>query len=302
MLDNKVTRLTLSNTPNGYEVEFEWELQRDLNSDEKLFVFKRSGSAPTKEEIQKYIEKPSGDTITKGLFVFHTLNVEMRGFKDVIVEAGKTYFYTALIVKYPKGLDNKIQISEDTTKSIVVTEFQGKANVVDTKKHVSDAIKQQITSKILREAKLKLDVYNDFPIENVPTAFFVVTRGTNENAYTFWSNISSAHAGEIVQGNVDTDVIVVTWETQANPTLRDDLTDIVRAAQLSLVNYLRNANPQILDVKTIMQGDGQDQRIQGTHLVYGQMLVHCLIMNTITTTTENAAKKINTEFEFSSAE
>lgn len=267
------------NTPYGGEVKLSWSKAISDSPEEMLepgwvlLIFKRVNAAVLEEEIKSYIDNPVPTSIPKGLFFFR-VDFNLPQFIDINVDVNKRYFYSAVLIKEKAG--EPTEQSDIVNSDVLVQAFGGKFNTVSTKSELKKEL-ERISKAVTAISEVKIPVLLDFPIEEVPAVYFVITRASGESAFTFWSNVSTSSRDQLVTGAIDSDVLLVTWEVGANnPELRDKITNIMRAARFHLIRHMMQV-PGVLDCRVTFIGDGQDMRIENSAQVYGQMLVNFLI-------------------------
>lgn len=289
-----ISNYTLFAHPLGHEIDIRWDIEDEITSNEKIYLFKRSTNDVTDEEVKSYIANPVRTSVAPGLFVFTNIEHYQREVKDFMVEDGNVYFYKIVIV----NKNDKNDTSEISAANVILQGVNLDINVVDAKAHIVEGVKK-ILKGVAKQTNGNIMVYNEFPREVTEGAFVVVTRVSGEIAYQFWSGMSSDYGEGIIRGDMDTDVIQVMWEVQNSPSLRDKLTNIFRGTKKKLVRYCMHIDPGFVDVKVTITGDGYDGRIEGKHIVYGSMLINCLIDNQLITEGENELiKNINYEMGF----
>jgi hypothetical protein len=90
--------------PLGNEIDINWQFEQKLDPLYQLYIFKRSKSDITNEEITNYIANPVPESITKGLFVYYTLSNNQLSVRDVDVEGKQKYYYRAVVIEKAKIL------------------------------------------------------------------------------------------------------------------------------------------------------------------------------------------------------
>lgn len=284
----------LSLHPLGNEIDIKWEFSETLTSTYKIYLFKRSKTEITDEEVIAYATNPVKENVAAGLFVFTSIEYYQKVIKDFEIEDGNEYYYKAIIVNKGDVNDRSHIVAGKIRAELITLEI----NVVDCKFLVIEGVKK-ILKSVARQTKANIMVYNDFPLEQNDPAFVSVSRVSGEIAYKFWANISAEYGEQIIRGDIDTDVIQVMWEVKNSPTLRDKLTNVFRGTKPKLLRYLMHKDLGLIDAKITITGDGYDGRIEGQNLVYGSMLVNCLIENQLITKGEpELITDINYEFGF----
>lgn len=279
-MTTKIEKFRLSSHPLGNEIDIWWEYSDDngnitIPSNYQFYLFKRCEQEVTDEEIYNYILNPSFENLAKGLFVFINVGNLEREVQDFRIETGKTYYYKAILV----NRNNHSDYSPIVSASIKSIGFTADINVVDSKNYVIEGLRR-IMETIGKFTNARIMVYNDFPMESDYNAAIVVTRANGEVAYKYWADLITDVGSNTITGEIDVDVIQVVWECLNNPGLRDKMTNILRGTKRLLKRYLRSQKG-VLDVDIVHTGDGSMERVEGSHIAYGSMLIRLKIENNL---------------------
>lgn len=282
-----ITEIQLDGSPLN-EVTVKWSYDRPLEAKEKFYLFKKKDEPISQDEIIAYIQNPTQETVPPKAFVFHNIPNFQTELIDVRVLEGHKYFYQGVVIEK----EDVSKYSAIVSSEIVAPEFNTEISVTPTKEIVALAIEKIMTAIAKTNSGAKIPVYYEYPEEVADNTFIVVTRQTGESAYRFFSD--EIQPG--VYGDVDYDVIEVSWLCLKNPTLRDKLTNIFRGSKKKITRFLYSSGSGVLDAKVSLTGDS-NAKVDNGYFAMGSMLVRAMIENTMTTQTE-LSENIDYELNF----
>lgn len=283
--------------PFGHEVALRWGFTEPLESNQKLYIFKRSEEEVKDTEIKSYFSKKKAKEKIdmqlefSGLMVFYSITNEDDSIWDVDLRSDYTYYYKAVIV------DDKFKVGKIVALEAKPIDFDAELTAPPTKDYVIEGMKK-INIAVAKQLKADIIVYRDFEQKADDTAFIVVRRASGDIAYKTWEDSFGEYGAEVQQGTVDSDVIQVSWFVQNDSRARDKLTDLYRATRPKLLRYLRKKDEAILDASITIIGDGERREADDRHLLYGSMLINILLQSKIKYNQSNLFKAIDYELGF----
>jgi len=280
--------------PIGNEVDIRWEYPDDMSSAYKPFVFKKRGEAVSESAIRTYLDNPSSSSLPKGVYVFYNLSSSVKEITDFDIYEKTTYYYSIVL----QDVNDKGNISEVITVSVETPEFKVELNVVDTKSLVMKGI-EKLMQALKKNTSVQLEVFNDFPQVDAPSHYIAVTRASGELAYRFWANGNYEVGNKIVKGELEADLIQVTWMHLNSASTRDKTTLFFKGTKRAIYRYCRyNGGEGIKDVAITIMGDGRDETYKDGNYVYGSMLLNFLVENQMLSDETELMNSVRAEFNF----
>jgi putative transposon-encoded protein len=274
------TNLIISASEFGSELDISWELPiGGLPKDSKTFVFKRTGSEPTIDEIDSYFQNINDLTNFpyRGLFVFDQLNYGIDFIVDYRVINGLAYHYKVII----RDSDGNYS-PHDLCYAIGVPNSLLQVNVKDGKEIVATAIEkmfENVVDKNGNHVKLNKDIkiIKKFAAEQIDSNYVMIERVNGSNFQQFWGNQYGAGNGGKFLGDYDVDVIRATYMNWESSDRRDIITNIFRASKYFLTRAIKSLGAT--DVKITIEGDYYNPMLHGVDAVGTSVIFNIVILN-----------------------
>lgn len=262
----------------GSQIFIRWELPATLPENYKIYVFKRSKTNVTDQEIADYFENQDdlSNYRYNGLYVWDKIDGEKyTSINDTEVLNEITYYYRALIRdEDAKENSDILSLNEVAYLGIAVDKFDLKDAVCKAIEKMFDSLKTNIPDKVTLNKDIK--IVKAYPLPEALTMDTIVVDRINgaQNTSFLGDGLNSSNE----MSSIETEVIRVTFlSTEAN-NRRDKVYSIFRSYKILLqklimaagVNKEKNEN-KILNLKVTLEGDYQDIRFSpialGTTLV-----------------------------------
>jgi hypothetical protein len=262
----------------GSELDIFWTLPTTLPTNYKVYIFQRSQTDVTQEEIDSYFAHIADLSafVYNGLFVFDKIKNGQEGMGVYEVINGLVYYYKAVIRDETTG-EYSATISANATPNadVLVEIYDGKEIVAKTLKKMLDGLKNATGKKI--QVSRDIEVVKQFTMGEPRNDQFMVERVNGANYQNYWGNILSAHGQSIILGDMDTDVIRVTYITISGPDRRDLMTSICRGRKPFLKIMAKKLGAT--DCQVTIEGDYYNPAFHGANVVGVTMIFTLLIEN-----------------------
>jgi len=271
---------TLEVTPHqlGSELDVFWGLPTVLPTNYKVYIFQRSQTDVTPEEIADYFAHIAdlSTFVYNGLFVFDKIQNGSEGMGVYEVVNGLVYYYKGVIRDETTG-EYSATISAHTTPNadVLVEIHDGKDIVAKTLKKMLDGLKNKAGNKI--QLSKDVEVVKQFTMGEPKGDQFMVERVNGANYQNYWGNILSAHGRSVILGDMDTDVIRATYITISGPDRRDLITNILRGRKPFLKIMAKKLGAT--DCQVTIEGDYYNPSFHGANVVGTTMIFNLLIEN-----------------------
>lgn len=269
--------LRIEVNPFGHELDIYWN-NEVLTATEKVYLFRRSGTNVTDQEITDYFTNINNLTNYNynGLMVFDSLLDSNTALGDFEVRNGITYYYKAAVRDSVSGLFSFAGAVNGTPNSLL------KVNVKDGKEIVKTAIEKMLENIVDRDGRKvtlhkNIKVVKHFSIEPISDNYIMVERINGSNFMQFWSQKYNENANSIFQGDTDVDVIRATFITTESTDRRDKVADIFRGNKSFLRAMIRKLGAQ--DSTITIEGDYYNPQIHGVNAQGFMVIFNLLIEN-----------------------
>lgn len=269
--------LRIEVNPFGHELDIYWN-NEVLTATEKVYLFRRSGTNVTDQEITDYFTNINNLTNYNynGLMVFDSLLDSNTALGDFEVRNGTVYYYKAAVRDSVSGLFSFAGAVNGTPNSLL------KVNVKDGKEIVKTAIEKMLENIVDRDGRKvtlhkNIKVVKHFSIEPISDNYIMVERINGSNFMQFWSQKYNENANSIFQGDTDVDVIRATFITTESTDRRDKVADIFRGNKSFLRAMIRKLGAQ--DSTITIEGDYYNPQIHGVNAQGFMVIFNLLIEN-----------------------
>lgn len=261
----------------GSELIIYWELPAVLPTNYKVYLFQRSQTDVTQEEIDDYFDNINDLSAFNynGLFVFdHLKATNGLGIYEVI--NGLVYYYKAVIRDEDSG-DYSTTVSANAIPNadVSVDIKDGKDIVAKSLKKMLDGLKNKAGNKV--QLSKDIEVVKSFTMGEPKNDQFMIERVNGSNYTNYWGNILSAHANSVILGDMDTDVIRATYITLSGPDRRDLIVSIIRGRKAFLRIMCKKLGAT--DCQVTVEGDYQNPQMHGLNVVGVTLIFTLLIEN-----------------------
>ncbi|MGE5680364.1 MAG: hypothetical protein ACM34K_05730 [Bacillota bacterium] len=262
----------------GGELDISWNYPENKPESSKVYVFKRSKTIVTDNEIRQYFAQFDDlDHFNyNGLMVFDRLDNNIYGFIDMKVLNDVEYYYKAVL-------------RDETTKEIslpvganAIPRPQLKINIKDGKDIVKTAIEKMFDNvydtkgnnvKIGKDIK----VIKQFAIEPVGENYVMIERVNGSTNTQYWNNQIAIYGTGIIKGDIDSDIIRVTFVTYESPERRDKVANIFRGYKPFLIYVIKMLGAKECTIN--IEGDYMNPQFHGLNAVGVTMIVSMLFEN-----------------------
>lgn len=261
----------------GSELDLYWQIPTIVPVNYKIYIFQRSQTDVTQAEIDDYFSHIADLSAFNynGLFVFdHLKATNGMGVYEVI--NGLVYYYKAVIRDETSGeYSAAVSANAIPNADVVVDIKDGKDIVAKALKKMLDGLKNTTGKKI--QISRDIEVVKNFTMGEPKNDQFMVERVNGANYQNYWGNILSAHANSVILGDIDTDVIRVTYITLSGPDRRDLMTNVLRSRKPFLRIMCKKLGAT--DCQVTVEGDYSNPMIHGLNVVGTTLIFTLLIEN-----------------------
>ncbi len=257
----------------GGEIIISWEYPEVLPTNYKVFLFKRSNQDVTQAEIDGYFT--DSNFVYNGLFVKDDIKSYYIKLADLTVLNDTVYYYKLVI----RDEDTKEYSSAVSGHATPQPKF--KVNIKDGKKIVATALEKMLDNIYSAQGK-KVSLAKDvkivkhFAIEPISDNYFMVERINGSTQFQFVGNILQMYQSSLVSGDMDLDVIRVTFMT-AEPERRDTVANILRGMKPFLIKVCRKLGAK--DCRITIEGDYYNPQVHGFNFTGFNIVLSLLIEN-----------------------
>ncbi len=267
----------------GGELKISWLIPQDAPTNHKVYVFKRSKTDVTQDEIDEYFEniEDLSEFDYNGLMVYDRLQtsegIRDYYFKDLTVINGIKYYYKAVIRDEDSG-EVGIPLSANATPvpDLRIDVKDGKELAAKIIEKTLDNVYDRQGNKVGlgKDIKVVKNWAYDVPFDN----FFAIERINGSNEQRYWGQIFAKMRGGSVYGGDDTDVIRATFITIDTPQRRDVVCNIMRAQKEFMIMYAKKAL-KLRNIDVVIEGDSYRPEIHGVNAVAFSMIFMMTLKN-----------------------
>jgi len=275
---SSLTDFKVTVSPWGSLLNISWKLPEILPDNYKVYVFKRSRTDVTQEEIAKYfanIHQLDNYNYNK-LFVWDDLSEHITEVADYQVRNGITHYYKAVLRDETSGEISETVLANAIPGSLILVDIlDGKALVAKSLEAMFDSLtnKKGERIKIGNEIKIVKQFTTGVPDGDQ----VMVERINGSTQYRFWGNQWAAYNSTIIKGDIDADVIRATFITPGNIERRDLVANIFRSRKQMLVYMLKVMGCK--DAMVTVEGDYYNPMFHGENTVGITVIFSLLIVN-----------------------
>ncbi len=274
--------LNVSANEFGSEIDLLWSLPATLPTNYQVYLFQRSGSDVTQQDIDNYFANINNLTNYNynGLFVFDQLtNDNITSLAVLQVLNGLKYYYKGVIRDQDTG-EYSAAIGGNATpgSSIAVSIKDGKDLVAQVIQKMFDSVTDKSGKKIQKSKDI--DIVKTYSLLPISKDTVMIERINGNTEARFWGNIWNHIQQNTIMGDMDTDVIRATFITEAGIARRDEIANIFRSRKQFLYLLLKKLGAD--NVNITIEGDYYNPAFHGENIV-GITLIFALVL-------ENKAK------------
>ncbi len=261
----------------GHELDISWNNEL-LQPGEKVFIFKRSQTNVTDEEIAAYFANIDdlSNFNYNGLFVFDkNITPTTSAIGDYEVANEVTYYYRAAVrLSGQYSLAGSVSA---TPRNLV------KVNVLDGKQLVVKAIEKMFENIVNRDGqsvnmRQDIKIVKHFTIEPISENYIMVERINGSNYMQFLGQQYASTFNQTIYGDTDTDVIRATFITTDSSDRRDKVANIFRSNKFFLLHMLKKLGAR--EPRIMIEGDYYNPQIHGVS-AQGFMVVFTLLLDNL---------------------
>lgn len=253
----------------GNEIDLIWETKESRPVNWKIYIFKRSGTNVTQEEIDSYFQSIDdlSDFEYNGLFVFDKFKSETDTayiHPDYIVLNDTPHYYYKAVIRDESTGECSIALAADATaiSSITVKIQDGKDLVAKAITKLFDNIKNEAGRKILLSKEFT--VVKHFPLKPPAESWFMIERINGANKHLYWGHQKGTVGNDTVFGSTDSDIIRTTFVTLKGNDTRDLVANLLRAYKIHLERLIKVfGNYKVNNCQITIEGDYQNPAIHG---------------------------------------
>lgn len=293
---NPIEQLAIEASMWGNKLTISWQLPAVLPNNFKIYAFKRSKIDVSQEEIDNYFDNIDDLTSINfnGLYVFENIENDMTGIIDNEVLNNVTYYYKVVI----RDQDTKEYSESKGVNGL--TQIEIKVKTVDCKDVTEKALNKLLDS--LRTSKgdklysgRDMKVIKNFALAPIAPNFFMVERINGANYIQFLGQ-QITNSPEWINGEIENDVIRITFLTTEGNNRRDHVGNIFRAyKQLFRQLLIKGGQGKIINVTITLEGDYYNPQIHGDN-VLGFTLIINFVIESQTLLPREQVKEIVTNF------
>lgn len=264
----------------GSQLNISWQLPDDLPDNYKVYVFKRSKTVVTQQEIESYFTKINDlEHFTyNGLFVWDDFGNHITEVADYHVRNGIAHYYKAVIRNETSGeISPTVSANGTPTSSVLVDIIDGKALVVKSIEAMLDSLTNKTGERIKIGNDLK--IVKQFTAGVPDGDQIMVERINGSTQYRFWGNQWAAYNSSIIKGDIDADVMRATFITPANIERRDLMANVFRSRKQMLIQMLKIMGCK--DALVTVEGDYYNPMFHGENTVGITVIFSLLITNKV---------------------
>lgn len=259
---NPIEELLINVNSFGAQLDISFTLPDELPTNWKFFLFKRSGTDVTPEEIQDYFDNIDDLSSFQynGLFVFDNIpndEISTTGptiLPDLTVINGTRYYYKAVLRDQDAPeVSAAVAANAVVANSLVVNIVDGKDLVARMLKILFNNLQDSQGNRV--NANKDVQIIKNFSLEKVTNNYIMVERINGSTNQQFWGMLYAQYQNNIMLGEVDIDVIRVTFMTYDGNHRRDNMTNIFRAYKPLIRQKLLNMSDDVLSVQITIEGD-----------------------------------------------
>ncbi|HRR04727.1 MAG TPA: hypothetical protein P5215_05565 [Bacteroidales bacterium] len=273
-----IEQLTIEASIWGNQLTLSWTKPSILPENYKLYVFKRSKIDITEQEIADYFANINDLTNYNfnGLYVFEKIDNDITGIIDNEVLNEIRYYYRVVI----RDLDT-LELSSSVGVD-GVTQIEIKVNTADCKEITEKALNKFFDSlKSTKGDKLysgrDLKIIKNFSIEPIAPNLIMIERINGANYIQFLGQQITG-TPEWINGEIENDVIRVTFLTTEGNNRRDHVANIFRAYKQLLRQLLIKAGQgKVINVVITLEGDYYNPQIHGIAALGTTLIINFVI-------------------------
>lgn len=303
---NPIQELIINANSFGAQLDISFKLPEELPGDWKFFLFKRSGTDVTPEEIQSYFDNINNLSSYNynGLFVFDSINnddISLTGptiLPDLTVINGTTYYYKA-VIRDQQTEEISAAVSANGTPTAAI-----RTSIVDGKDAVTQVLRKLFTNLVDENGnKVNLNkdikIIKNFSLSKVEQNYLMVERINGSNNQQFWGMLHAQYENNVMLGEVDIDVIRVTFITYDSNDRRDKMTNIFRAYKPFIRQKLMEiGNNDIINAQITVEGDyfnpiaHSDEQHKGVTVIIALAIQNIMKLERTTVTSHEFTKGV----------
>jgi hypothetical protein len=276
-LVNPLENFTVKASPFGASIDIAWLYPALAPANKRAYLFRRSKNDVSDEEITTYFNtKDHTNYAYNGLMVYDQLNQDTNALGDNRVLNDTIYFYKAVLK------DEDLGEYSTAVSGNAISRPSLKVNVKDGKEIVELAFTKlfdNIYSYTGEKVQLGKDIQiiRHFSIEPIAQNYVMIERVNGSTQYQFWGNELFQYSNMIVKGDIDLDVIRVTFITQESPERRDTMANIIRANKQFLIYICKRLG--VKNCTITIEGDYYNPQVHGVNAVGFVTVFSLLIEN-----------------------
>ena len=249
----------------GSELDIFWQLPIAslLPTNYQVFLFQRSTSDVSQSDIDSYFSNINNLTNYNynGLMVWDQLtNNAINAMSVVQVINGLTYFFRGVIRNQDTGeYSLSVGASAVPASIILVNILDGKDIVAKTIEKMFDSVTDKKGRKIQKSKDI--EIIKNYAMTPLNKDTVMIDRINGSSEARFWGNILHKVQQSYIIGDIDTDVIRVTFLTEAGGERRDTITNIFRAKKQFLYHMIKTLGA--FDVSITIEGDYYNPQLHG---------------------------------------
>jgi len=276
-----IEQLSIYASPFGGELLLTWKLPSVLPASFKIYIFKRSKSDITQEEIDNYFVNINNlsNYNYNGLFVFDGFaqNEEVNSLSDITVLNGVTYYYKVVVRDETTGEYSEAKgISGVPESTLRFSVKDGKDIVYKALKKVLDNLYVAPDKKV--QLGKDIQIVKNFSIEPIGNNYIMLERVNGATYYKFWANdIAMIKGSGRIKGDIDVDVIRAIFMTLDTSERRDMFCNIIRAYKQVLIRLCKRLGAINCDIN--IEGDYYNPQIHGVNATGLVVVFNLLIEN-----------------------